>query len=140
MVLPSGDQSGWVSGASDLVTCTGSPPETDCTQMLKWPPRSEAYAMKRPSGEKVASVCSPSPNVIRVSARGMDGFAAAAGTVAVSAPARPRALQRSRPKTPAASTTTAAAAASLWRPSPVIRYSALDSRTGATVEDSVDGA
>ena len=37
-----------------LVTCTGSPPATDCTQMSKFPARSEAYARNRPSGDNVA--------------------------------------------------------------------------------------
>ena len=51
-----GDQLGCVSEAGDFVTLTASPLVTGCTQMSKLPLRSEAYAIKRPSGENVGSV------------------------------------------------------------------------------------
>src|SRR6187399_208365 len=72
MDLPSCDQSGCQLCPGPLVTCTGSPPLTCCTQMSNFPPRSELYAKKPPSGDQEASICRPSSKVSRVRVRCID--------------------------------------------------------------------
>src|SRR5438094_10407238 len=52
-----------------VVTRTGSPPLTCCTQTSNLPPRSELYAKKRPSGDQEASICRSSSKVSRVRVR-----------------------------------------------------------------------
>src|SRR6188474_739598 len=69
MTLPSGDHAGSVSWAVDFVNCLAALPSSDCTQISKFPARSDAYAIDLPSGENVASVCRPGSNVRRVSGR-----------------------------------------------------------------------
>src|SRR4029453_3287327 len=79
MLLPSGDQAGSVSWAADFVSCRAWFPSRGCTQTSKFPARSDTYAIDRPSGENVASVCRPGSNVIRVSGRSTGTTDAAVG-------------------------------------------------------------
>src|SRR6185295_9273468 len=69
MYFPSGDQSGCQLFPGRVVIRTGSPPVTCLTHISDFPPRLKLYAMKRPSGDQVAPVCSPSSKVSRVRAR-----------------------------------------------------------------------
>ena len=61
--LPSGDQSGFTSGAGDCVSGTAFPPSTGSSQMSSYPDRSELYAILNPSGDHAGSVCTPLSNV-----------------------------------------------------------------------------